>query len=427
MAGTPQLKHCLQAYVDGELSDAERQGVEQACAQSPQLAQALREHESLSSDMLELMKEHSLGRSLRQSVMDNLPEMDRRLLDLERAKLNQERRQRFTHLLPTIAAALIVVLGLTLHFNWPSAVPTGDTIGVIVQMAGSPAVYAAEDSLRRPATLSGYIQPGEIFETGQSQSLMMRLVGNSTVRLSADTRLRIASGRDVRMEKGTAFFDVGPAGRLFRVSTPEADITVFGTAFEVAVYDGHIEVTVARGEVSIENAHGWRVVRSGQTAAVRMGESPALPEHDDQVAQRVAWAEKIRADIDADNRYYEHLAQVIPPSIIGGVVVHMVDTTTRFGGRKPELESIRLRWNRGALIGEVCGYDVYVNDAQNNAIFKHSINDAVFEHSDASEYNIPIPDTVERLPRIFNVRLVPRCETGAEHQIAFQVSAVPSV
>jgi len=427
VAPNAEMNELLQAFVDGELPPGERARIERACDENPKLARELSEHEALAGELFQLMKEHRLGHSLRQPVLDNLPEMDRRLLDIERAKLTQERRQRATRLIPLIAAAVIIVLGLTLRYNWPTVLPSGDAVGVVVHAGGAPAVYPAVDSPRRSAQLADYILPGEIYETNRAGSLMLRLVGNSTVRMSADSRLRVANGRDVRLEKGTAFFDIGPAGRLFRVVTQDAEIVVFGTAFEVSVHDGHIEVAVARGEVSVENALGWRLMRSGQHAEIRANESPAVPEMEPDLATRLAWAEQIQPDAEADGLYHAYLADVIPPSVISGVVVHLVDTTARFGGGKPELESIRLRWNRGAMLGDVCGYDVYVNDAQNNSIFKYRINDAVFERSDASEYNIPIPGSLDRMPRVFNVRLVPHCDTGLEQQIAFQVSAVPRV
>jgi hypothetical protein len=425
VARKSEMKHQLQAYIDGELEPAERARLEQACKRDAGLARELAHRQSLSDDMFASMKEHRLSRSMRQPVLDNLPEMDRRLLEIERARLSRERWQRTAKLLPVIAAALILVLGLALRYNWPDPLPSGDAIGVMVHASGTAGVYSSGDSVRRHAQLASYVLPGEIYETSRNGALMMRLVGNSTVRLSGDARLRVLDGRDIRLEKGTAFFESGPTGRLFRVTTQDAEIVVFGTAFEVAVYDGHTVVSVARGEVSVENAHGWRLLRSGQYTAVRADESPAQPEFEQGMAMRLAWADQIQPDANADGLYHTHLAEVLPPSIIGGVVVHLVDTTTRFGGRKPELESIRLRWNRGTVRGEVCGYDVYVNDSQNNSIFKYRISDAVFERSDATEYNIPIPQGVDRMPRVFNVRLVPHCETGFEQQIAFQVSAVP--
>lgn len=427
MARDAEVKHLLQAFVDGELPPAEHERVERACDADPRLARDLTEHEALSHDLRDAMKEHRLGRSLRQPILDNLPEMDTHLLKIEQAKLARERWQRTARMLPVLAAVVILVLGLTLRYNWPSVVPSKEAIGVIVHADGNSGVYPSLDSVRRQAHLTDFVHPGEIYETAPGASLMMRLVGNSSVRLSGETRMRAVDGRDVRLEKGTAFFDIGPARRLFRVSTQDAQITVFGTAFEVIVYDGHTEVTVTRGEVSIENDHGWRLLRAGQTVAVRGDQSPAMPETAPSLDHRLLWADQIYADAGADGLYHEYLSGVMPSSIISGVVVHMVDTTARFGGGKPELESIRLRWNRHAIHGSVCGYDVYVNDAQNNSIFKYSIEDAVFRRSDASEYNIPIPAEVERMPRVFNVRLVPRCDTGQKHHIAFQVSAVPRV
>lgn len=431
MAAQPEVKVNFQAYLDDEASPAERLAVEQACAGSPEHRAELRAWQAQSNALFGAMRPYRLARSLRQPVLDNLPEMDRRLIELEqvnwRAKHPGSRWHWAARWLPAVAAIMIVTLGLALRYNWPEVQPVDSAIGVVVQAEGSPLVIAGSDLAQTTAAPSEYIRPGDVYETNGHETLMLQLVGDSSVRMQGDTRLRVEGERDVRLERGKAFFDVGPAGKLFRVYTRGAEVTVFGTAFEVAVHDQEVAVAVARGEVTVENDRGWRFLRAGQSVSVRRGEEPAPPATED-VSARLAWVNTIQPDPAASMLYHAQLAEAFPVGSIGAVVVHMVDTTAYFEGRPPQLEGIRLRWERSAApMADMCSYEVYVNDALNNALFKYRIDERVFERSDASEYTIPIPASVERMPRVFNVRVVPRCDTSTEPHLAFQVSAVPRV
>jgi len=62
--------------------------------------------------------------------------------------------------------------------------------------------------------------------------------------------------RQVRLLKGSAFFDVAPdEGRPFRVATVNALVSVLGTAFEVGYVDDNTLVAVQHGRVGVEDPH----------------------------------------------------------------------------------------------------------------------------------------------------------------------------
>lgn len=91
--------------------------------------------------------------------------------------------------------------------------------------------------------------------TPKARLLRQTLPDGSQITLDADSRAEVAffaDRREVRLARGSAFFDVArDADRPFSVATRLARITVLGTRFEVDSADGHLSVAVESGRVEV--------------------------------------------------------------------------------------------------------------------------------------------------------------------------------
>ncbi|MEO0427282.1 MAG: FecR domain-containing protein [Pseudomonadota bacterium] len=93
-----------------------------------------------------------------------------------------------------------------------------------------------------------------------------RLASGDAVTLDAGSALVDESGdgdRDVQLLRGAAYFDVAPDGRPFLVSVDDVEIEVLGTAFEVAVIEDEVAVTVGEGEVEVRTDGASRQLEAG--------------------------------------------------------------------------------------------------------------------------------------------------------------------
>jgi len=76
--------------------------------------------------------------------------------------------------------------------------------------------------------------------------------------------------REVSLEKGEAFFKVTPDKELpFIIHTSVADIKVVGTAFNVALQPGGLEVSVKEGKVLVYTANDSSYLEAGSTAVIQ--------------------------------------------------------------------------------------------------------------------------------------------------------------
>ncbi len=84
--------------------------------------------------------------------------------------------------------------------------------------------------------------------------------------------------RHVALHRGEAFFRVAAdATRPFVVTTPDGEIRVTGTAFNVRAVDGRSVVSVVEGVVEVTAAAGGRAVRLGPGQQIAMADGGAAP------------------------------------------------------------------------------------------------------------------------------------------------------
>ena len=117
--------------------------------------------------------------------------------------------------------------------------------------------------------------------------LMLNTDSAVTVRYSDDRR-------EIHLERGEAHFEVTPApARPFRVAAGRGTVRAIGTAFNVHLDDGTVEVLVEEGVVEVETSDSRavppQILEEGQTLEYRETLGAVSTVGDDEIARRLAW------------------------------------------------------------------------------------------------------------------------------------------
>lgn len=414
MASCTQIKAAVQAFVDSELSPAERVIVEEHLGSCSACHGYLRDQQKVSATLFEYYRDARLSHSLRTAVLCHLPDMDNSSVELEavnwRVKHPRPWWAAYSRWAPVAAAALLVIVGAIIHQNWPEQQAVADAVGVVAQIVGPATVQDEAIGRTYAARLSAYIAPGHVFETGETGGLMLAMRHGTTAKMAENSRLRVAGARNVTLEKGQAWLDVGKNPQLFQVRTPEGKVTVFGTAFDVRLEDALTIVTVQRGEVQVENADGFRRVRNGQR--IRFASSGVIPAPEEVDASRsCAWINGIQADQDAYAHFMDQFGNdVLASSSIPALPIFWIDIR---GKALPNGGFVEIEWERMRNLNrDFCDYTVYIADDAGNALLTHRITGATFASALNLPYSIAIGPEALRDTKAIKVWLVPDYTTG---------------
>jgi transmembrane sensor len=168
-----------------------------------------------------------------------------------------------------------------------------------------------------------------------------RLADGSTVRLGPESVLDVVfseGARDLRLLRGTAFFEVVPdSKRPFRVQAGLLQATAIGTAFEVDLDENDASVAVRHGTVAVD-AKGQAAFQPRKLTAgdwVRVARNGALTSGDEPPAQVAAWLDghlivKDRPAgevIDMLRRYYRGVVIVRDDRLAGQPLTGVYDLT----------------------------------------------------------------------------------------------------
>lgn len=107
------------------------------------------------------------------------------------------------------------------------------------------------------------------YVSARGETRQILLDDGSSVLLDADTAIDVRLDDDVRKVKllrGTAFFEVKPSSVPFIVEAANGSSRVLGTAFDVAMNDQGVEVTLEHGSLRVEvaNSSDQVVLKSGE-------------------------------------------------------------------------------------------------------------------------------------------------------------------
>ncbi|HOE64888.1 MAG TPA: FecR domain-containing protein [Candidatus Hydrogenedentes bacterium] len=395
MASCTQIEKLLQAYIDGETGSAERVMVDQHVRDCRACHALLGKHQRVAALAFEAMAPYKLGRSLRGPVMENLPEMDRRTVDLAgvnwRAKHPVFWSSQLARLMPVAVMIILALAVVVLQEKWPHPTSTAAVVGVVSHASGSALQYDEDAQARGPARVGAFVSAGCYFETPAGATLMASLMGPSYMKMNEGTRLRVESERRVKVEEGEAWFNVGCDGRLFRVATPNGNITVFGTSFAVKVLPEQTIVTVQSGQVKVENETSvFRVLKAGQQARSRAGEPVSVPVA--YAGNDLAWIDGIHAEARAEHLFYDSLMpRRAKTAELSAKELYWVDTSQ--GGRSWVVGAVRLTWDAESAEQQlISGYTVYVYDEKGNPLQKDYIPASVFAQKDTTSYEIRIKE-----------------------------------
>lgn len=132
------------------------------------------------------------------------------------------------------------------------------------------------------------------YETGVGEQRVITLADESAVTLNTHSRIEVdytVAERRVRLKRGQAFFEVTPdAARPFIAEAGATQITALGTAFDMRLDEGALEVTLLEGRVGVTPAEpGERApdaarapikLSAGERLTLRAGLAPELSEPD---------------------------------------------------------------------------------------------------------------------------------------------------
>ena len=418
MASCTVIESLMQGYVDDELKASEKVILEEHVVDCAGCKRALREHQSCTALLFEVYGDQKLANDLVPSVMAHLPsrdEMDFPTVDVEgvnwRAKHPTRTRERLNRLIPLAAAALLLVLAGVIREYWPSQVAPRETVGVVLQIDGAAERVAADDDFRNAATVKTGVRSGDRFETTAGSRLLIGLAGQSRVMLNSNSRVLLDDARNIRVEQGEAYFDVAKGDRLFKVLTPQGDVTVFGTAFDVRVTPDETLVVLERGKVQVghnQNEQAFATLEPGEQVYIRRNQPSLVPEPAN-VQLAVAWTEGVDADEAAELAFAK----------LDGLnkLPREVDTYKLWVAPSDgvPIKEILLTWEHDDLPGGHCGYQVKLFGQDGSFLFEGYVPGSAFNDPSVSTFTIPNPGTGERTAKFrqLHVRLIPDFKEGA--------------
>lgn len=410
MASCTQVSSLLQAYIDGELSDAEKVIFEQHVSECGACTALLRQQKATSALLFEVMSSYRLRNDLCDRVLAHLPEMDRATemshqMTL-RAKHPKRRGILYMTFVPALAAVLLVVLGFTLFMSWPASTPSGVTpIGMVTYQEGLALRGNDHDTERRRVTLRSTVNARERFETEERAALVIGLAGPTQLKIDQATRVKVDNKRQLSLETGRIWLHVSKGKDTFRVITPCGVITVFGTRFSVEVHDDITQVIVESGRVLVENDVAFTNVVAGEAVRLALGQKP-LEKTPADISEAMAWANALIPDYNAEKLFNDTVVSD-GVKVIRAMQVFVVPTG------KHALPSITFEWQPDPFAAGHSSYHIYISDDQLQPLFLGFIDAQTFSDKSQHSFELVVPEDVDlRNVSVLHIDVVPDYRTG---------------
>ncbi len=430
MASCTRIEQCLQAQIDGELGDSERVILEQHVAECARCAQMLRERQWQTALLFEALSADRLTHSIRQKVLDHLPEMEvpgQEIDDLNwRAKHPNKWTNRLANVAPVAAAAIIVFLTIVLRFYYPEQNGYSNlyraerpAVGVVTQVKGEPTRIALDETRRMDAAIAALARPGDCFETAEGTQMMLSLAGPTVVKLDENTRVKVSDARRLSVDRGTIWLDVAQNGTLFKVTTPAGLVTVFGTVFSVQVVEDRTTVTVESGHVQVESGEYLYQLHDNQQVVVSLSREHIGPLEVEAKALH-QWADSIQSDPAGADAFARIIDEQDQSKELQGRIAFVIDTTQ--DGRPREVDAIRLYWDTEELPASGVSYDVSITDGFGNVLRQEHLDASLFLERQDGYYDVVLEDPIRDV-RTLVVRLIPDQTGDGEEVNIFDVRA----
>lgn len=171
-----------------------------------------------------------------------------------------------------VAATLAVAMGLAGWWRSSRGGAEAPAVVARVERVTGPVRLAAAEGAPRELAAGDPVPAGATVETGGAElgprgRVSLRLASGATVRLDAETRLRLASAQGLELDLGAVYVDTGtaePGGVALEVRTPLGEARDVGTQFTVRAEGGeHGTVRVQVRDGAVELARGRSIYRAG--------------------------------------------------------------------------------------------------------------------------------------------------------------------
>lgn len=274
MARCAEIEQEIQAYIDGEIERGRALIVEEHIASCSHCKIVFEEYRKINAVLHEAFYPYKLRESLDKVVMERIPTRDdsyekAHALTL-RVKGEEEPNYFLTKVIPYFAVALMAVLGTFIFMKWPSIKElSSGSIGYVVLVEGSGSLTLDGKISKLNKNKPFQITPKSNVETTPESLCIVEFNDNTIIKLAPETRIRVINERNIELERGKILCEVSRGIRLFKVQTSQGVITVFGTKFQVELINGKLITTVVEGEVKVESASKFAVLRNNQQLIVQ--------------------------------------------------------------------------------------------------------------------------------------------------------------
>jgi len=352
----------LDAYIESQLDDEEREAVEERLASDEELQDVLADQVFVHRALSARLAPSSENRAVVRSVMGELNAAQRKKVVRIAAKDGVSRRARamrgkgtrrhntpslFWRAALAVAACLLVVFGL--YRNWNVVPGTGRIVAYLDASEGDVRIHReGRPVTARPRTA---IRSGDIVETaggslGNPGRVTVAYENESTfVRMDPGTRVQFAEAngtKRVKLHTGRLVADVARQshGSSMVFLTSRARATVIGTRLDFAETERHSLLKVREGMVQIQD------LKNGKTANVSAGHygvvsSDGLESGRTQIVkERIAFQDGVFPSEDYNGTTDALIAQSQPDANFGEDETLIVDGKDAKGFAKSSL----VRW-----------------------------------------------------------------------------------
>jgi ferric-dicitrate binding protein FerR (iron transport regulator) len=248
----------LHAYLDDELTAAERSDFEHELARDPALRARLQELRGLDAELRDLYATHA--RSAEPALV--------------RLRLPADARStRLPWLLVPLAAAAGLVAGLFLRSPRepaPLQSPSAATFAAVATLATGPFLVDDGGGTPREVQAGEFLAPGTRVSAPPGVRLALVLRDGSELRLDRESSLRLLGDRRVELGAGRAWSHVVP-GTPFRFECGSAAVLVHGTELTLERQGERTAVQLLSGSAELQAGGGARALAAGQSAVWENG------------------------------------------------------------------------------------------------------------------------------------------------------------
>jgi len=383
-------------------------------AECRQCAYQLDRQRAANAMLFDAFSEHRLQRSLVPDIMAHLPELDDARLVRQvnqRLKYRPDFSRWFFAVMVPVVTVLVIALGLaTLHAlpGWQDKPVVAQAIGMVTFQHGTVRSLMPKDTVWKDADTHAPIARDEIFSTDKDSAMIASIAGPSMVKVAENGRVKVGDDRRVGLQSGKIWLHVAKSAqgkRVFRVHTPDGNITVFGTTFGVDVQDGKTLVTLLEGEVTVENDVTFATLKPNQQIELKRGVSPLQP-YSVNAANELAWADAIQPDGVAQADF---LSTIHP---LGETVVR-AENVWRVNTGNLTVTNMTFTWDPAKRRDNLCSYVVYVTDDAGHPLFVGRIESHDLAQDGRAQVELSVPADALQPNTTAYVRLVPDTASGA--------------